>query len=110
MDIVDTPTLTGSNGAIWGTETDDLDATLVRWGAGGGVDAHVSDEVDVVMVVLAGAGMIIVDETSAALQVGSVIVVPKGSMRQIVAGDDGLTYLNVHKRKRRLMPNMKRPS
>lgn len=98
-----------SQGALWGTESEDLDATIVHWDEGLGVAAHVNSEVDVAMVVLAGAGKVRVEDESLAVSVGSVVVIPKGSEREVTAGEAGLTYVNVHKRKRKMMPNMVRP-
>ena len=100
--------ISGSNGAIWGTESDDLNATLVRWDAGKGVDAHVNSAVDVVMTVDSGDGSITVDDELFQISSGSELVIPKGALREITAGNDGITYLNVHQRRPKLMPNMAR--
>lgn len=89
----------GSNGAVWGTATEDLNATLARWDAGRGVDSHVNDEVDVAMSVLAGSGTAVVGGLEVRLESGSVLVIPKGVSRSFRAGDEGITYLNVHKRR-----------
>ncbi len=97
------------SGALWGTESEDLNATVVSWPGGGGVDAHVNDLVDVVMVVLMGSGRVLVDWAEVGLEVGQVVVVPKSARREIRAGNDGVTYVNIHKRKPKLMPNMVRP-
>ena len=99
----------GSQGAIWGTETEDLDATLVRWNPGSGVASHTNTEVDVVMVVLEGQAIVIVDGESEELGAGASLVIPKGVARQFTAGIEPLTYLNIHKRRRAMMPNMTRP-
>lgn len=107
-DFVDLQTLVPSNGAMWGTETEDLDATLVSWAAGKGVAAHTNREVDVVMVVLEGRGRVQRGEEILEVEKGQVVVFPKGIERSITA-DDRLTYLNVHKRRKRLMPNGIRP-
>ncbi len=109
MIIIQGLTALGSQGAVWGTESEDLDATLVRWEEGRGVTAHIGKEVDVVMVVLAGTGIVRVDSESQGAAAGTVIVIPKGSEREVRAGQGGLTYVNVHKRKRKMLPNMVRP-
>lgn len=100
----------GSNGAIWGTETQDLDATLVRWEAGLGVTRHLNEEVDVIMTVLAGEAAVTVNGETCQLAPGCILVIPKGIYREIMAGPTGITYLNIHKRKRGMIPNMVRPS
>ncbi len=106
---VDFREVPGSQGAIWGTETEDLDATLVRWNPGSGVASHTNSEVDVIMVVLQGQAMVTVDGQSEQLHAGASLVIPKGVARQVTAGTESLTYLNIHKRRRGMMPNMIRP-
>ncbi len=94
----------------WSIETEDLDATLVSWEEGSGVTAHVNSQVDVVMVVLAGNGIVRVGSEEQAIEPGMVVVIPKSSVRRVRATKGRLTYLNVHKRRGRLMPNMTRGS
>ena len=43
------------NGPLWGTETDDLNATLLAWPAKGGTGEHVNSERDVILVVVSGS-------------------------------------------------------
>ncbi len=45
-----------SSGPQWSYESTDLDLTLLTWNAQQGIASHVNDEVDVVLVVVAGAG------------------------------------------------------
>lgn len=100
---------TGTNGAVWGTETEDLNATLVRWEAEKGVAEHTNSEVDVIMTVVEGEGQVTVDEQMVPVRPGSIIVIPKGSTRKILATSENLTYVNVHRRRPKLMPNGVRP-
>ena len=109
MNLIDATGLAGTNGAIWGTETEDLDATIVRWEPNLGVAEHTNDEVDVVMTILCGGGLAIVNSEPHALVTGQILVIPKGISREIKANSDGITYLNVHKRRKKLLPNMVRP-
>ncbi len=109
MIAVEALSMDGADGALWGTETEDLNATLVRWTDGSGVGNHQNDEVDVIMVVIGGEGEITVDGQSTTLCVGSIVVLPKGCHRSIHASQGELTYVNIHKRRRGLMPNMVRP-
>ena len=60
---------------------------------------HVNDDLDVLLVVLAGAGRAIVDDTPHALRGGSAILLPRGARRRIVAGAGGLRYVSVHRRR-----------
>lgn len=97
------------SGALWGIESDDLNATVVSWPGGDGVAAHVNDLADVVMVVVRGSGQVLVDSEEMGLEVGQIVVVPKSASREIRAGSDGITYVNIHTRKPKLMPDMVRP-
>lgn len=89
----------GGAGPLWGTASEDINATLLSWPPGGGVDAHVNDERDVLVVVLAGSGEIEVDGGIAALTAPCACVVPKGSRRAIRAGADGIRYVTAHLRR-----------
>ncbi len=109
MNQIDPTKLNGAGGAIWGTETEDLDATVVRWNPGLGVAPHTNDEVDVIMTVLLGSGLVTVDGETSSLELGHVLVIPKATSREIKSGSEGITYLNVHKRRKRMLPNMTRP-
>lgn len=86
-------------GPVWGTETEDLNATILEWRAGESTPAHVNDSRDVAVVVLAGAGTLELDDEERPLAAGEVVVVPKGSRRRIVAGVDGIRYATVHRRR-----------
>ena len=91
-------------GPIWSTEADDLDCTFVSWEQGGGVAVHVNQEVDVLMMVLSGDGVARIGGDEVKIKLGSVLLIPKGVERSIEAASTRLAYLNVHKRRKRLMP------
>ena len=84
---------------VWGTESDDLNATLLAWPAGEANPEHVNAERDVLLVVLAGSGSLEVDGAAHELGAGDVVVVPKGASRRLAAGPDGIRYLSVHRRR-----------
>jgi mannose-6-phosphate isomerase-like protein (cupin superfamily) len=98
VEVVDLAVLEGV-GPVWGVATEDLNATLLRWGAGEGVDEHVNAERDVLIVVIEGAGTLVVDGDDVELRANVAVVVPKGSQRSVRAGDGGLRYLSVHLRR-----------
>jgi quercetin dioxygenase-like cupin family protein len=77
----------------------DLNANVVHLDAGHGVGAHVNDEVDVLLVVLAGSGTATVDGSVILLAPGVVVHLPRGSRRRVDAGDEGLRHLTVHRRR-----------
>ena len=86
-------------GPVWGTETEDLNATLLDWPPGEGPPEHVNDQRDVLIVVLTGSATVAVDGDERALRAGEVLVIEKGRSRRISAGRDGVRYLAVHKRR-----------
>jgi len=85
---------------IWALEeSGELNANLVRFDAGGGVEEHVNDEVDVLFVGVAGWGTVRVDGEGHALSAGTLVFVPKGARRSTGASSDGFAYLTVHRRR-----------
>jgi quercetin dioxygenase-like cupin family protein len=96
--VVD-PAVYDGRGPVWGTATDDLNATLLVWPAGEGTPPHVNDERDVVVVVLAGSATVACEGRAHALGAGQACIVPKGTSRAITAGPDGVRYLSVHRRR-----------
>jgi quercetin dioxygenase-like cupin family protein len=86
-------------GPIWGAESDDLNVTLLAWPPGEGTPAHRNAERDVVLIALAGSGTLELDGESHSLQAGEAVLVAKGSLRRLQAGDVGLRYLTVHLRR-----------
>jgi len=85
---------------IWALEeSGDLNANLVRFDAGGGVEEHVNDEVDVLCVGVAGSGTVRVDGEEHALSAGKLVFVPRGARRSTGASSDGFAYLTVHRRR-----------
>jgi hypothetical protein len=97
-------------GAVWSLpHGGDLDANLVRLASRACIPEHVNRDVDVLVVVRSGGGQLVVDETTHDLTETTVALVPRGSARSIRAGDDGLDYLSIHRR-REAMQIRRRPS
>jgi quercetin dioxygenase-like cupin family protein len=86
-------------GPLWGTATDDLNATLLAWPPGGGAAEHVNAERDVLVVVLAGGAVVTLDGEPHTVEAGGAIVLEKGRARSIAAGPEGVRYLSVHRRR-----------
>jgi quercetin dioxygenase-like cupin family protein/hemerythrin-like domain-containing protein len=86
-------------GVTWSASSDDLNANLVEWPAGEGVDAHVNAERDVLIVVLDGGGDVVVDGDARAVAAGSALIVPAGAERAIRAGRGGIRYATAHLRR-----------
>ena len=98
VEIVDLNALDG-RGPAWGTASEELNATLLVWRAGEGQPEHVNEGRDVALVVLAGTGTLTVDGAEHALAAGTLAIVPRGARRSVLAGDDGLRCLTVHRRR-----------
>jgi mannose-6-phosphate isomerase-like protein (cupin superfamily) len=99
--------LAGSGpGPVFGRELEDLNLTLLAWPAGHENKAHVNNEVDVVTVVLSGTGAAVVGGEEHVLFAGAVLIIPKGTERSLRSTSEDFRYLNIHKRRKRLMPTM----
>jgi len=97
-------------GAVWSLpHGGDLDANLVRLAPTACIPEHVNRDVGVLLVVRAGGGELVADETSHTLTDTTVALVPRYASRSIRAGDDGLDYLSIHRR-REAMQIRDRPS
>jgi quercetin dioxygenase-like cupin family protein len=86
-------------GPVWGDATDDLNLTLLAWSEGEGVAEHVNSELDVVVVVVDGAGEIVLDGIRHEIHAGQAVVIPRGTRRGLTAGPGGIRYLSVHRRR-----------
>ena len=86
-------------GPVWGTATEDLNATLLAWTAGEGPPEHVNGERDVLIVILDGSATFVVDGDELEASAGELVVIPKGARRAAVAGPEGARYLTVHTRR-----------
>lgn len=89
----------GRSGVAWSVpHGGDLDANVVVVRAGDTIGEHVNDEVDVLLVGVAGRGTVIVDGESLMLSAGTVMLVPKHTARSIVAGaGETVVYVTVHR-------------
>lgn len=90
----------GTGGAVWSLpHGGDLDANLIRLDSLGEIGAHVNNEVDVLMVVRSGGGTVTIDSERVPISSGHLAWIPRGSNRSIAAGNDGISYLSVHRRR-----------
>jgi quercetin dioxygenase-like cupin family protein len=90
-------------GVIWALDTSrELNANLVRFDAGQGVEEHVNDEVEVLVVGVSGSGIVTVDQQEHLLSVGILVFIPKGARRSTVSASEDFAYLTVHRRRRPL--------
>lgn len=90
----------GQAGVVWTLEgSDELNANLVRFGAGRGVAEHVNDEVDVLFVGVSGSGSVEVDDEEHHLSNGTMVFLPRGTRRSVLSASDDFAYLSVHRRR-----------
>ncbi|MCX5308803.1 zinc ribbon domain-containing protein [Streptomyces sp. NBC_00160] len=92
----------GQSGALWRLEGAErqLDVNLVRHLPGTGGAAYTEDEVDVMLVVVAGGGTLTLDGTVSQLAPGFLGLLPRGTSRALLAGPEGLIVLTAHRRRR----------
>jgi mannose-6-phosphate isomerase-like protein (cupin superfamily) len=87
-------------GAVWTLKgSADLNANLVRFGSGRGVEEHANDEVDVLFLGVSGSGAVVVDDEERALSAGTLVFVPRGARRSTRSGSEDFAYLTVHRRR-----------
>ncbi|MGH6656220.1 MAG: hypothetical protein ACRDVE_13570 [Actinocrinis sp.] len=92
------PTLSG---AVWklSEHARQLDANVVHLPAARTVQTHAEPDLDVLLLVLAGAGTLDTVDGPLPLVEGALMWLPHGSTRSLTAGDDGLYYLTTHRRR-----------
>lgn len=90
-----------AGGAVWRLEPRErqLDANVIRIGAGDSIQAHDGPDLDVLLHVLSGSGQIDTVLGTVDLAAGALVWLPRRSRRAILAGPDGLAYLSVHPRR-----------
>ncbi|GAA2489558.1 cupin domain-containing protein [Streptomyces longisporus] len=78
-----------------------LDANVVRLTPGRHIAPHAEPDLDVLVLVVAGDGVLGAgpQDEPQSLNTGTLLWLPHGSTRSITAGDDGLAYLTVHRRR-----------
>ena len=69
---------TAGPGPVWTHSSPDLNVNLLSFDGGQGVPRHINDEVDVLIVVVAGEGVLELDDTAYPLRAGQACLVPKG--------------------------------
>ena len=90
----------GRTGVIWSLrESGDLNVNLVRFTEGEGVGEHLNDEVDVLLVGVSGSGEVRIDGRAHGLSGGTLIFIPKGTLRSTHGTSADFAYLTVHRRR-----------
>ena len=91
-------------GPIWSHTTEDFNINLLRFKAGEGIDLHVNPEVDVIGVVVEGAGQRIIGSDIQTVELGHIFIIPRGAPRAIRALRAIFAYVSCHRRRAGLMP------
>src|SRR5579859_3335134 len=92
-------TTSGQAGATWSLVSNDLNLNLIHLGAGDGVETHFNTEVDVIGVVIAGEGVLDLDDRQEHLRPGILFFVPKNARRAIHSCSSDFAYLSCHRRR-----------
>ena len=95
-------------GVLWTLDTTGhLNANLVRFGTGQGVEEHINDEIEVIVVGVSGAEIVTVDQQEHNLSAGMLVFIPKGARRSTVSASEDFAYLTVHRRRGPLQIGLK---
>ncbi len=105
IDLANLSTHAGG-GPQWGHESEDLDLTLLAWTGEQQVAPHTNDEVDVLLVAVAGVGEVRAGDEVFHLVPGQALLIPKGNERSIRCVGEQFAYLSVHRRRRGLWPTL----
>ena len=91
-------------GAVWSIAEPEreLDSNLIRLPAGDEIPAHVGAEVDTLVHVVRGDGVLTTENGEEPLRAGDVALLPRRTVRGFRAGEGGLEYLTVHRRRQSL--------
>ncbi|MFB9909646.1 DUF2249 domain-containing protein [Allokutzneria oryzae] len=101
----DLPEETAAAGAVWKLETRerDLDANIIALPPGGTIGTHTGPDLDVLVHVLGGDGVLVTELGDQPLSVGALVFLPRRSLRGFEAGPSGLRYLTVHHKRKALV-------
>lgn len=91
-------------GALWKLpmRTRDLDSNLIQLPPFGTVGEHFGPDLDVLVHVVHGTGLLTNELEVLELHAGSLVWLPRRSRRAFSAGADGLQYLTIHQRRQGL--------
>jgi len=92
------------DGPIWSSSGEQLNVNLIRLSGGAAIEAHINTELDVTIVVVAGEGLLTLDETVRRVHAGDIVVIPRGARRAIASAGDVFAYVTCHRRRAALMP------
>jgi quercetin dioxygenase-like cupin family protein len=88
----------------WSAASEDLHLNLLVLTGGEVVEEHVNVEVDVLVIGIAGSGIVEIEGVHHELGPGRIVVIPKGKRRSIAGRSGRLAYLSCHRRRGGLWP------
>jgi len=91
-------------GAVWSQSSTDLNVNVVAIDPQSPVGSHINNEVDVVVVVVSGSGVIQVGADEIMVTAPQAVVIPKRTARSIRCDQGRLAYLTIHRRRAGLWP------
>ncbi|HIV57283.1 MAG TPA: DUF2249 domain-containing protein [Candidatus Stackebrandtia faecavium] len=100
-----------NGGAIWNLEPQqrDLDSNLIWLPAGDSIQTHAGPDLDVLVHVVGGSGILNTEAGEVELTAGKLAWLPRQSQRGFTAGPEGLAYLTVHQRRQSLPMSIDMP-
>ena len=105
LDTTELPAEADALGAVWKLTMSprDLDANVIAVAPGHTIDSHVGPDLDVMLHVLAGSGVLTTETGRIDLIPGQLVWLPRRSQRAFEGGPDGLRYLTVHQKRQSLL-------
>lgn len=88
-------------GAVWKLPMGrrHLDSNIIRLQPHSRIEPHAGPDLDVLLHILQGDGWLGTEVSMLTMSPGGLIWIPRLSRREVVAGEEGLTYLTVHPRR-----------
>lgn len=105
LDVTELSDTAEDSGSVWQlpTQRRDLDANVIALVPGGEIREHTGPSLDVLIHVLAGAGILETETGTIDLSPGQLVWLPRKSRRRFLAdAEAGLQYFSVHQRKQGL--------
>jgi quercetin dioxygenase-like cupin family protein len=93
------------DGPIWSSSGEQLNINLIRLSGSAAIEAHVNAELDILIVVVEGHGLLTLDATERRVHVGEIVVIPRGVRRAITSAGGVFAYVTCHRRRAALMPS-----
>lgn len=86
----------------------DLNVNLLSFTGTGGIEEHVNNEVDVLIVALGGEGVLTLAGEEETMSPGHITIVPKGVSRSIRSNREWFAWLTCHGQRSGLIPKIRK--